>query len=741
MKFILSASLVLLTLFSCYVEDAYFQLFPPQPGKAAVFTSRAQLPFDFDQEKAFGSKRNLAVSQYIPLYSFLPDRVETTKKKMQDLMRKIPDLLAEQRADGSGLAKYLRKEIGIEMSQQAAAQLLNYPNINNLLAAVAAIEETVLQSRIVEDAKPIKGKKTAEVLYPDPVGTIAFPAGEFITLDEARENLKRKILQVFWQVDKSVLDPVIDISLAMLMPNLRYDQKENDRRIEEIIRRYPSKLVPYEEGDVLVPFRKVMTEEDVLLIAAHQEVENKGLFESVLRIFFAVVFAVTIYVLLVTKVLQPWLHRKTSAQVFLLALIVSVLFFKTYLLFTALPIYGIPFCLLPILLVLLERERISATWTVLLGAMIVSLFAGRTAEILLFFLFGGLMVVLLAPRIRKRVDVLIPALWAALYNAVFATIFLIDWKLPGPWPGTLQAAIQAPTGGPFNPALLVEVGWAFLGGIASGPAALVILPIIEFLSQRASAFKLTRYADLQHPLMRDLLTKAPGTYQHTMSVAYLAEAAGDAIGANTLLLRTGAYYHDIGKMANPKFFVENQFGGNNTHSDLDPAESARIIIDHVTTGIRMGTKAGLPGAVVDFIPQHHGTRLVEYFYDKACKRENPTAKPDKQDFQYPGPKPQSVETALIMIVDAVEAASRTIQDPTREKIENLIRFIIEKRMAEGQFDECSLSTREIAMIIQVLTDSIDASFHVRVQYPWQEEERASEKVALSSGDNQQPKPA
>ena len=678
----------------------------------------------------------------IPLYSYIPDRVETARKKTQGLMRKIPDLLAEQRVDGSGLSKYLRRELGLEMSREAAAQLENYPNVKNLLEAVSAILDTTLQSRIVEDPKPIRGKRTAEVLYPDPVGTIAFPVTEFITLDEARENLRKKIVQVFWQVDKSVLDPIVDVSLAMLTPNLRYDQKENDRRIEEIIRQYPSKLVPYQEGDVLVPFRKVMTDEDVFLLGAHQEAESKGLFENVLRLFFSLVAAVTLYILLFTRVLRPWLNREPPIPLYLTSLIVSVVLFKAYLLFTVLPVHGLPFCLLPILLVLLERERVSATWTTLLGAMIVSLFAGRTAEILLFFLFGGLLAVLAAPVIRKRAQVFIPSLGVAVYNALFAAIFLVDWKLPVPWLETLEAATQTPAEGLLSTASFTEAGWAFLGGLASGPAALLLLPFMEFVSHRASALKLTRYADLQHPLLRDLLTKAPGTYQHTMSVAYLAEAAGDAIGANTLLLRAGAYYHDIGKMANPKFFVENQFGGNNTHTDLDPVESARIIIDHVTTGMRMGTGAGLPQAVVDFIPQHHGTRIVEYFYDKACKREGCTAKPDRRDFQYPGPRPQSVETALIMIVDAVEAASRTLQDPTREKIEKLVRFIIDKRMDEGQFDECSLSTREIAKITQVLTDSIDASFHVRVQYPWQEEEKASEKAEdPSKPDGQQPESA
>ena len=180
-----------------------------------------------------------------------------------------------------------------------------------------------------------------------------------------------------------------------------------------------------------------------------------------------------------------------------------------------------------------------------------------------------------------------------------------------------------------------------------------------------------------------------------MTVAHLAYALGEAIGANSLLLRVAAYYHDIGKTANPDFFVENLFGRKSPHDALPALKSTRIIMDHVKNGKKIALEAGLPEVVADFIPQHHGTRLIEYFYDKAVK-ENPKAAVSQKEFRYSGPKPQSVEAAILMIVDAVEATSRTIEEPTREKIEAMIRHIIVNRITDGQFDECNLSTREIA---------------------------------------------
>jgi hypothetical protein len=270
----------------------------------------------------------------------------------------------------------------------------------------------------------------------------------------------------------------------------------------------------------------------------------------------------------------------------------------------------------------------------------------------------------------------------------------------------------------FNQNALSYVAYGFIGGIAAGPLAILILPLMELSWHTASTFKLNKYADLQHPLMKDLLTKAPATYQHTMTVAYLAQCVGEAIGANTLLLRVGAYYHDIGKMADPRLFAENQAKNGNPHDALNPQKSASLIINHVKYGEKLARDYGVPEIIADFIPQHHGTQLIEYFYDKAVQSSK-GFKPAKKDFRYPGPKPQSIEAVILMIVDAVEAASRSIKEPTREKINNMIRLLIVKRIADGQFDECDLSTHYLGKIVQTLEDSLEATLHSRVTYPWQ----------------------
>ncbi|MBW1983030.1 MAG: HDIG domain-containing protein, partial [Deltaproteobacteria bacterium] len=360
--------------------------------------------------------------------------------------------------------------------------------------------------------------------------------------------------------------------------------------------------------------------------------------------------------------------------------------------------------------------------------ILLTLFACRTLSTLLFFTFSGMVALLLSSRIHKRVHLLLPSLGVGLVNTVLVFAFATDFakvashldNMPAA-SATLQSMFVAGNG-------FASLAWGFMGGLLAAPLAILLLPVMEMSWHISSTFKLTRYADLQQPLMKDLLSRTPATYQHSMTVAFLSQAVGEAIGANTQLLRIGAYYHDIGKMADPKFFAENQAAGKNPHDDLDPYESARIIIGHVHHGEEFAREAKLPQLVIDFISQHHGTQLVEYFYDKAMKNSQGT-KPRKEDFRYPGPKPQSIEAAILMIVDAVEATSRSLEEPTREKIEKMVVLTVIKRLADGQFDECNLSTRDLGKVIHTLVDSLEASLHSRVQYPWQERKKNSTRRA------------
>lgn len=256
--------------------------------------------------------------------------------------------------------------------------------------------------------------------------------------------------------------------------------------------------------------------------------------------------------------------------------------------------------------------------------------------------------------------------------------------------------------------------------LATGFLITGLLPFIEKRFGVLTDISLLEIGDVSHPLLQELVRRAPGTYNHSINVASLAEHAADAIGANGLLCRVGAYFHDIGKMFKPGYFVENQQDQVNRHDSLVPAMSTLIIIAHVKDGADLGRQHHLPEPIVDFIEQHHGTTLVEYFYNRANQRseENGEVVPESS-YRYPGPKPQTKEAGVLMLADASEGAARVLVEPNPARIRDLVHEIVLKRLHDGQFDECGLNLCELRTIEDSLVKSLTAVYHGRVKYPSQ----------------------
>jgi putative nucleotidyltransferase with HDIG domain len=259
--------------------------------------------------------------------------------------------------------------------------------------------------------------------------------------------------------------------------------------------------------------------------------------------------------------------------------------------------------------------------------------------------------------------------------------------------------------------------------LVSAAAMTPLLPLVEKLFGVQTDLSLLELGDASHPLLRRLAQRAPGTYNHSINVASIAEAAADSIGANGLLVRVGAYFHDIGKMFKPEYFIENQSAGVNQHDSLQPAMSTLVIIAHVKDGADLARSHHLPEPIIDFILQHHGTTLVEYFYREAARRseEDPNGESvSDKDFRYPGPKPQTLEAAVMMLADTVESASRTLVDPTPSRIQNLVKAIADKKMGDGQFDQCGMTFKQLDRVRRSLVKSLTAIYHARVKYPGQQ---------------------
>ena len=266
----------------------------------------------------------------------------------------------------------------------------------------------------------------------------------------------------------------------------------------------------------------------------------------------------------------------------------------------------------------------------------------------------------------------------------------------------------------------VIAGFAFLGSAITVPmTVLALTPLIELFFGYASDLKLLELANLNHPALKELIVRSPGTYHHSILVGSLVEAAAEEIGCNPLLARTCAYYHDIGKGKNPLYFGENQ-KGENPHDGLAPAMSAVIIKRHVTDGLELARQYRLPRSVADVVAQHHGTRLVGYFHHKALReveQREGTPAPEEAIYRYPGPKPQFREAALVMIADAVEAASRSMPDPTRAELQALVQRIINLVFSEGQLDECDLTLRDLNVLARSFLHTLEGIYHARPEYP------------------------
>lgn len=278
---------------------------------------------------------------------------------------------------------------------------------------------------------------------------------------------------------------------------------------------------------------------------------------------------------------------------------------------------------------------------------------------------------------------------------------------------------------------------ALIAGTVNGLLSMVVVigvsGIFEFLFSQITNISLLELSDFNHPLLRKMILEAPGTYQHSLVVANLSEAAAEAIGANSLLARVGSYYHDIGKLSKAEYFSENQMlaAYRDRHKKLSPSMSTLIIMNHVKEGIELARKYHLNQRIIDFIAQHHGTTLVYYFFAKAQQQQKRTeTDPEEEVFRYPGPKPQSKEVAIVHLADTIEARSRTLEDPTPSRIKEMVKESIIKKFLDGQFDDTDITLKDLETISAVFARMINASFHMRVEYP-----KAQEKNKGPNGNN------
>lgn len=355
------------------------------------------------------------------------------------------------------------------------------------------------------------------------------------------------------------------------------------------------------------------------------------------------------------------------------------------------------------------------------------------AALIVASLYDGLLafvtVFLIAALVSARMPGLTPLVAMSVGGAVAAISGQVmqrraqTWVIAGVIGGAyLLVAVALGLIARHGPTLVLESGlWGVINGIGSTIVAMGVVPLAEAFTKITTDQSLLELADINRPVLRRLSLEAPGTYAHSVNVANIAEAAAREIGANSLLVRVGTYYHDIGKVKKPQYFVENQPPGRNPHDKLKPATSANIIREHVSEGLVMAEEARLPDVVKAFISEHHGTQRIGFFLEKARELE-PGSEVDPDDFRYPGPKPRSKETAILMLADSVESAARVLQDATPERIAELVDRIVGFKISEGQLDEAPLTLGEIDVVKRQFVKVLSGMYHHRLDYPVQSQQ-------------------
>jgi cyclic-di-AMP phosphodiesterase PgpH len=545
---------------------------------------------------------------------------------------------------------------------------------------------------------------------------IAMPQSRMTALSVARRNLQSRVSQLSgWSQDQQTA--IAAAMLPLLKPNVFFDpvatQNARDAaaaRIEPVAIQIRRNQVVAREGDTVTPH----------MLAQFAAIRAYGRAGRRLHHIFGLLVLVGALFWLAWKFIE---HRSTAVSLSLSkqrafalvgsAVLVETLLMRIYFTFAdsiaaqnlRAPLndptiwnFAIPFAMAALLVALLVDTQLA-----LITALITSLFAGLMSptgiNTAFYAVISSAAAIYGIGRYRERQSVTLAGLSVGLVNAVIA-VALISY------------AQQPLTFG----TILLSMGCGFVGGLMTAVFVAGLLPVTESLFGILTDVKLLELSNADLPVLGQLALRAPGTNQHSHAVGQLAEEACRAIGANPLLARIGALYHDIGKTAAPEMFVENQ-QGKNPHDRLRPTQSARIITSHVTYGLKLAKEIGLPKQISDFIPQHHGTRTLHFFLRKAQALAAPNETVDEKEFRYPGPKPQFKETAIMMLADSCEAAARSLARPDPENISLIVTKIVDAIISDGQLAECDITLRELTTIRESIITSLTAIYHARIDYP------------------------
>ncbi len=467
--------------------------------------------------------------------------------------------------------------------------------------------------------------------------------------------------------------------------------------------------VPTTKGNVvqqeaIVRANEPITREDLerlnayeVELRARQQLEQPGLrFGVIFGAFLLNLTILTVFGVLVFFI-RPLIYASLRWLALQAGLLVAYFALARLVAANGLPPEALPIAFVTLTVAVLWDSRIALVMGLVLAVLTVAQPPFGATQVLFPTMVGGAAAAMSVRVVRRRAQTWVfVAIITVSYAVTLLALALLDGSSAGP--------------------VAVSMGWAGGNAALSAIVAMGFMPVFEWFTGITTDQTLLEWADPNRSLLRRLSLEAPGSYAHTINVANLGEMAANSIGAHGLLCRVGLYYHDVGKVLKPHYFVENQPEGRNPHDKLKPDTSAAIVREHVTEGLRLAREEKLPQIVIDFIAEHHGTQLIAYFYAKA-KDEFGEENVDEADFRYPGPKPQSKETAIAMMADSIESATRVLQEPTPERVRSLVDGIVEGKREDGQLDEAPLTLGEISLLKKTFVKVLSGIYHHRIDYP------------------------
>ncbi|WP_342985951.1 HDIG domain-containing metalloprotein [Clostridium saudiense] len=482
---------------------------------------------------------------------------------------------------------------------------------------------------------------------------------------------------------------------SQIKANYFFDQSKTDEAVKEALKSVSKVMI--KKNQTIVKEGEPITQQQINILTelglVGEDLSKDYIYTYIILAFF-VLFVLGMQYMYLKKEKKEILIDTKLVFLILLLNLLSVISARV---FTFVSLFIIPIACAPILMTVFLDSKISIVINSL-NLLFVTVIVGFDPQVILIGIVSTIVSSTTLKKISQRNDIL----YSTVYVATAVAVVILSSGI------LLSNNIKQ---------ILLDVILAVFGAFISGILAMGLLPFLESSFSLVTNMKLLELSNPNNPLLKRLLMEAPGTYHHSVMVANLAEVAAEEVGANPMLVRVGAYYHDVGKIKRPFFFGENQLGGTNPHDKISPTLSTTIIISHVKDGLELAKEYDIPKVVSDMIVQHHGTTLVKYFY---YTLKNSSENPDEireEDFRYPGPKPQSKEAAIIMMADSVEAAVRSIQEPTLEKIEDMVNNIVKDKMNSNQLNECDLTFRELEVIKACFLRVLKGIYHHRIEYP------------------------